>query len=303
MPTSSLLSVNVTDLLYIADNINLFYKPGKILQKKNGEHRYTHDAKRTLKLIHQHIKNRILKKIEYPYFMLGGILDPQNPRSCKAHAQIHCNKKILINEDILDFYPTTSYELVKRVWKHQFNFSDTVAEVLTKITTYSGQLPQGWKTSSYIANLALLPIEAHLVELLENKGYSYSHFIDDITVSSPTFISPQEKKSIISNIYGMPFKCGYKPKRTKHEIVSNKEKMIVTSLNVNTETPTLSKQERNNIRAMVYQLEKLFSIQGNTQAYIQKWHSLYGKVNRLKSFHKKNGEQLQERMKLIKPLK
>lgn len=60
---ASLLSVNVTDLLYIADNINLFYKPGKILQKKNGEHRYTHDAKRTLKLIHQHIKNRILKKL------------------------------------------------------------------------------------------------------------------------------------------------------------------------------------------------------------------------------------------------
>lgn len=156
--------------------------------------------------------------------MLGGISDPQNPRSCKAHAQIHCNKKILINEDILDFYPTTSYELVKRVWKHQFNFSDTVAEILTKITTYSGQLPQGWKTSSYIANLALLPIEAHLVELLENKGYSYSRFIDDITVSSPTFISPQEKNLLFLIYMGCSLSVDTSPKEQNMKSLAIKKK-------------------------------------------------------------------------------
>ena len=62
---------------YIADNVDEFYKPGKVERKKNGEPRYTHDAQPILKQIHDRIKNRILKQAVYPYYMLGGISDPE----------------------------------------------------------------------------------------------------------------------------------------------------------------------------------------------------------------------------------
>ena len=110
---ASILSISEKKILYLANNVDKFYKPGKPLQKKNGDQRFTHDAKPTLKEVHERIKNRILKQVEYPYYMLGGISDPENPRSCKAHASIHCGKKILISEDISNFYPSTSYEVVK----------------------------------------------------------------------------------------------------------------------------------------------------------------------------------------------
>ena len=300
---ASILELSEESLIHLADNIDLFHKQGKIQKKTNGEPRPTHDAKPKLKQAHEKIKNRILKMVEYPYFMLGGISDHKNPRNCKAHAAIHCKKKILITEDISSFYPETSYEAVKNIWQYCFNFKSNIADILARLTTYNDELPQGWKTSSYIANLALYNYEPNLVKKLEEKGFSYSRYIDDITVSSPHLISNEDKSFIISSIYGMLCSCGYSPKRTKHDISSREQPMSVTSLNVNTENPTISKKERNNIRAMVYQIEKRYVSQGQTHSYYKKWRSLYGKVNRIKSFHETKGGQLNERMCCVKPPK
>ncbi|WP_020405734.1 reverse transcriptase family protein [Hahella ganghwensis] len=235
--------------------------------------------------------------------MLGGISDPKNPRSCKKHASIHCGKKILISEDISNFYPNTSYEAVKGIWKQCFHFTDNISEVLALLTTFNGELPQGWKTSGYLANLALWKHEPKLVKTLEDNGFSYSRFIDDITVSSPYFITSETKHFIVSNIYRMLLPSGYSPKRTKHDISSRESPMEVTSLNVNTKYPTIPKRQRNNIRAMVFQLERLALSQRRTHSYYKQWLSLYGKVNRIKSFHEREGEDLQRRMRLIKPNK
>ncbi len=300
---ASILSISEDELRYFANNADEFYKPGKLLQKKNGDPRLTHDAKPTLKQIHERIKNRTLKQIEYPYYMLGGISDPENPRSCKTHASIHCDKKILISEDIANFYPNTSYEVVKGIWKHCLQFSDNISDILTKLTTHNDELPQGWKTSGYLANLALCNREPDLVRTLEEKGFSYSRFIDDITVSSPFFINDKDKNFIISNIYGMLLPCGYSPKREKHDISSRKNPMAVTSLNVNTKKPTIPKKQRSNIRAMVFQIERKYKSQGQNHAYCKEWRSVYGKVNRIKSFHENEGQELQRRMRRIKPTK
>jgi len=300
---ASLLSLSEENLFELAENITDFYKPGKVLKKKNGEPRFTHDAKSSLKQVHERIKNRILKKVDYPYYMLGGISDPMNPRSCMAHAAIHSGKKILILEDIANFYPSTSQDIIKNIWKYLFNFSDNISNILTTLTTYNGELPQGWKTSGYLANLALWEYEPELVETLEEKGFFYSRFIDDITVSSKFHIASEDKEFIISSVYGMLFKAGYSPKRTKHEIVSRESPMTVTSLNVNTKIPTIPSKLRNNIRAMVFHLEKKFSTKGNTVPYYKEWISVYGKVNRVKSFHAVEGANLQNRMKVVKPPK
>lgn len=300
---ASILSISEEELLYFAENVDEFYKPGKLLQKKNGEPRVTHDAKRKLKQLHERVKNRILKQVEYPYYMLGGISDPVNPRSCKTHASIHCGKKILVSEDISNFYPNTSYKVVKGIWKYCLNFSDNISDILAKLTTYKDELPQGWKTSGYLANLALWNREPDLVKNLEEKGFSYSRFIDDITVSSPFFITDKDKRFIVSNIYGMLLPCGYSPKRAKHDVSSRETPMAVTSLNVNTKKPTIPKRQRNNIRAMVFRIEKRYTSQGRTSSYCKEWISLYGKVNRVKSFHKHEGEDLQRRMRAVKPPK
>ncbi|MBF0135416.1 MAG: RNA-directed DNA polymerase [Magnetococcales bacterium] len=298
---ASLLSVSEQDLFRITSSVDNLYKPGKILQKKNGELRRTHDAKKPLKDLHEIIKNRILKKVVYPYYLLGGIADPFKPRNCTNNALIHSGKKILIAEDIENFFPSSSSDIVFNIWKLCFKFSPKIADILTKLTTYQNQLPQGWKTSGYLANLVFWDNEPDLVRDFEKRGYSYSRFIDDIAISSNQFINDNQKSYIISRIYSMLRLKGYKPKRTKHEIQTQIKSMHLTGLGINRKRPTVPRNRRNNVRLLVYNLEKRHRHEGDTHQYREDWISVSGKVGHIRSFHNNEWEKLKFRLNKIKP--
>jgi Reverse transcriptase (RNA-dependent DNA polymerase) len=215
---ASILSLGEDELAELASSVACLWKPGKLLKKKNGEPRQTSDAKPQLKKVHERIKNRLLKQVEYPQYLLGGIADSMMPRDYKRHAAIHSGKKIVISEDIRDFFPSTTEKVVEAIWRRFFHFSPGVADTLTKLTTFDGSLPQGWKASGYLANLAFWDKEPDLVSLFARRGFVYSRFMDDITVSCRFKLTDKNKQFIISEIYGMLFSKGYAPKRSKHQI-------------------------------------------------------------------------------------
>lgn len=299
---ASILSIGKEDLLEISGSIENLWKPGKLLQKKNGEPRPTLDAKPSLKILHEKIKNRLLKQVYYPTYLLGGIEDKMTPRDYKRHAVIHSGKSILISEDVKDFFPNSSVEVVNGIWKSLFHCTPEVAALLTNITTLNGSLPQGWKTSGYLANLVFWDVEPELVNKLEIRGYSYSRFMDDITVSSKNKISKTSKTFIVNEIYRMLFSKGYEPKRSKHKIVTSRNRMEVTGLTVNENNPSLSKIERNNTRAIVHKCE-CHAINDRTSALYKKlWNSASGKVGTLTRFHASKGNHLRKRLRAVKPI-
>lgn len=299
---ASILSMSEQELLEIAANVDQLWKPGKLLKKKTGEPRPTSDAREPLKTVHEHIKNRILKQVDYPLYMQGGIADPKSPRSCTSHAKIHANKRILIAEDVKDFFPSSDCSVVYGIWQYLFNFSPDIAQLLTTLTTHNGCLPQGWKTSGYLANLVFWDREPDLVIHLEQQGYSYSRFMDDVTVSSRYRMSQKHKTDVISNIYGMLFGNGFTPKRSKHEIVAANAPMRVTNLGVNGKQPTVPKKERQKVRAMVYQLELRAQNEIGGDLYLKEWRKVSGKVGRISSMHKIEGGDLRRRLRSIKPV-
>jgi len=299
---ASILSVDKDELLDISSGIHNLWKPGKLLQKKNGEPRPTVDAKPRLKNLHEKIKNRLLKQVSYPAYLLGGIEDKMTPRDYKRHAATHSGKIILINEDVKDFFPSSSVKIVNGIWKRLFNFSPEVAELLTKITTLNGSLPQGWKTSGYLANLTFWDKEPELVKILEVRGFSYSRFMDDITVSSKTRINNKSKTYIINEIYKMLLSKGYSPKRSKHKIISNNSRMEVTGLTVNGKAPSLSKNEQNNIRAAVHKCECHAKSGRSSLEYEKLWNSVSGRVSMLARFHVIKGAKLRQKLRVINPV-
>lgn len=298
---ASILETTPEELVYLAENVEKFWKAGKVLQKKDGTPRHTHDAREPLKTIHEHIKNRLLKKVEYPRYILGGISDKQSPRDYKQHAELHSNKKVLITEDIKDFFPSTTASVVQNIWQCFFNFHPKVAAILTQLTTYQDSLPQGWKTSGYLANLALWDREPEFVAELLRQGLAYSRYMDDVTVSSSRPLNDNQKGTIISGIYGMLGSKNYRPKRSKHKISGKNERMEITGLNVNSKSPSLPKQKRNRIRTQVFQLEQTFKKEGNTVAYRKRWRTASGNVGTLMRFHPKEAKKLRDRLAFVKP--
>ena len=299
---ASMLSISTPDLLSITDSVDEFWIPGKTLRKKSGEPRPTSNARKPLKDLHEKIKNRLLKTVEYPYYLLGGISDSMTPRDYKRHATIHSGKYVLISEDVRDFFPSTHFQVVHSMWKRLFNIHSEVATVLTSLTSYKNTLPQGWKTSGYLANLVFWDLEPFLVEMLERRGFVYSRFMDDITVSSRQRMNAAEKSFVVSEIYKMLSLRGYRPNRKKHRIASSNSRMEVTGLNVNRNNPSLPKKERNNIRALVHQCENHYEHDRTSKHYKVVWNRISGKVGMLTRFHMAEGGRLRQRLREVKPL-
>ena len=84
-------------------------------------------------------------------FVISGY---QKDKSYRTNAALHAGAKIVICEDVEGFFPSTSAARVYDIWRYFFGCTDTVGELLTKLTTKEGALPQGAITSSYLANLA-----------------------------------------------------------------------------------------------------------------------------------------------------
>jgi hypothetical protein len=119
-------------------------------------------------------------------------------------------------------------------------------------------------------------------------------------LSSRRIITADEKTSVISTVYGMLASKGYKAKRQKHELQTSKGRMFVTKLLVN-DHPALVRNERSAIRAAVFQLEEqMYS--GDSQLLTKKeYHRILGRVSKLARFHKKQGEELMQRMQVLRP--
>jgi len=295
------LGCNRRDLVRIARRADHLYRPGKPVVKEDGSIRRTYDARPPLKRIQRRILERLLRKVNYPMYLQGGIRDETSPRSYIRDAARHAGKRIVITEDITAFFPSIKAPLVFNIWKHVFNFPDEVADCLTKLTTRRGEVPQGSSTSSYLANLVFWNCEAKVHNRLAHQGIEYGRFIDDITLSSEHKLSNRTKSAAISTVIGMMAAKGLRPKRPKHKIQPNSGVMEVHGLNVNAAHPTVPRWKRANLRALVHRLEALSGESRYTDEYRKLFQSASVRVGQLKQMHPHEAHRLAARLRRVRP--
>lgn len=296
------LDVPIDALKRIANYANNSYRIAKIITKDDGSLRYTYDAFTPLKEIQRKINLRIFRNVYFPEYLQGGIKDKSNPRHYKRNTELHTNKSILISEDISNYFPSTSAKVVNDIWQRFFHFPPELALLLTKLTTKDEALVQGSITSTTLSNLAFWELEPSLVEQLSGMGFTYSRFIDDITISSDKRIDNEGKTEAISLVFGMLIKKGVKAKRAKHAILSPGMRMHVHRVNVNTKNATLPKEKRSAVRAAVHHCELRASSDRTSNEYKKMYSSALGKVHHLLQFHPKEGRTLKERLVNISPI-
>jgi hypothetical protein len=286
----------------ILENSDLLYHANTPEKKADGSLRQTYRVEEKLKIILRKIVTNIFHHVDFPRYIQGSIKDKEKPRDYISNASVHTGKKLLIKEDIKNFFPSIKSLEVEKIWRRLFKFSPDVANALTKLTTLNGSVPQGAPTSSYLANLIFWDVEPSVVTNLSNLGITYSRYVDDITLSTNRHLSPEEKTEIIKLIYGMCLKKGIKPNRKKHAIMTSSEKMTVHGLNVNSIVPTLSKNERQNLRAAVYQCKLEFQCEGHTQKYKKLHEKTIGRIQRLNRLQSSQAKPLLVQLKKIEPV-
>jgi Reverse transcriptase (RNA-dependent DNA polymerase) len=250
--------------------------------KKDGTPRETWDAYSQLKHVQALVNNRFLRQVRYPAYLQGGIKDPIQPRDYVRHVATHAGSRLAIALDIQDFFPSVTAATVQDIWTCFFRFPGPVAEVLTSLTTRAGCLPQGARTSSYLANLAFWRFEAGLVSKLAGRGWAYSRLADDVTISRFGAVTRAEEVEACALAIANIQAHGYKIKRAKLGFHRHHNRMELNGLIANVR-PTLSKEERALIRAEVHRLS--VALEAGEAFEPSSARRTLGRLGKLKRFH------------------
>lgn len=283
------LRVSSAELTAIAALADRSYRK---VELEPGSTREVFSAKPRLKEIQKRIKFAILMRVSFPNYLTGSL----KGRDYITNAQLHTGARVLICEDVTKFFPSVGAEKVFDIWRHFFGFSDQVAQLLTRLTTKAGSLPQGASTSSYLANLVFWRDEPLLQAKLAAHGITYSRYVDDMSMSCKGNLRPENIERVVADVYGMLRRNGLSAKRTKHEVYTSSEQMIVTKVLVNAK-PSVHRHRRSAVRTQVHVLEQRV-LSGETSAELYKFVDRTGNlVGQLGRFHKREAELLRQRVR------
>jgi retron-type reverse transcriptase len=210
----------LTRFVFHADR---FYKRFCIRKRSGHGYRIICAPSRELKGIQRWILTFILRAVPLPEVCTAF----RKGRSILDNARPHVDKDFVYNVDLKDFFPTITLPRVIGLFK-ALGYPPAVAFALGKLTTYAGKLPQGAPTSPDLANLICRQLDARLAGLCAKRGWSYTRYSDDLTVSGAGGID-SARRAVAEIIADEGFQVNPRKVRT----VRRKGRQVVTGLVVN----------------------------------------------------------------------
>jgi len=177
---AELLGVDVATLTYFAYARGKRYKTFTLPKKRGGVRTISAPVKGLVQ-----IQRKLLIELEkfYPKptfvqgFVKGG--------SIRKNAELHLNKRILLNIDLSDFFPSiTAPRIIGLLKSKPFNCTKEVASVIAGLACNNGTLPQGAPTSPILSNMICLRMDRQLFALSRRHGVTYSRYADDLSFST-----------------------------------------------------------------------------------------------------------------------
>jgi hypothetical protein len=273
--------------------------------KSDGTYRTFYSANEKLAYLQDKIHYEILRKVVFPEYVQGSVKDLIVQRDFIADAKLHIGCKVLISIDIKNFFPSIQVSSIQDIWRLFFKFSPEVSEILTELTTMDGALQQGFSTSPSLANLLFWDIEHILHGKLEKRGFLYSRYVDDCSISSKSVREKEGIEWVIKQVFGMFIEKGVDPHRKPEKLrvmtLADPKGVIVHGIRVLKDRVSLTRQKKSEIRNNVHLLEKKWNKESHLDAYAMEWEKVKGKVAFMNSIHPNQTKKYLVRLKKIKP--
>jgi RNA-directed DNA polymerase len=249
---SKLLQIDESELIHhINEPEYIHYE----IKKKKGGVRSISAPESTLKRLQKRL-NFCLQQYYFlikPAYVHGFVLQPKDsPKFCPIveNACVHTRKKVVLNIDLKDFFPSISAKRVKELFTSEvFRFHENIAIALALLTTYEKKLPTGAPTSPVISNFICLQLDEDLNNYCIENQITYTRYADDLTFSANESIHSDQTLDIIGIILSQGFRINEKKLRIKLADC----RQTVTGLVVN-EKVNVPRELIKNIRAMLHDL-------------------------------------------------
>jgi retron-type reverse transcriptase len=248
-------------LTYHRSSATLVHYHRYSIAKKTGGVRYISAPKPALKRAQSWVLEHVLARLEVEAHAHGFVPG----RSIVSNAAPHVNRKIVINLDLKDFFPSITFRRVKGLF-HKVGYSEHVATVLALLCTEPprlateldgkvyhvalGQrvLPQGACTSPAITNALCRRLDRRLAGLAHKHGFTYTRYADDLTFSGDNAaVVGRLLRSVRSIVAAEGFT--EHPRKTKVMRRANRQEVTGVTVNVR---PAVSRKEVRELRAILH---------------------------------------------------
>ena len=220
-----LLGIENKNLDDLINNYNVFLNNGK---------RLVETPRSNLNDIHRRIK-RYLKKIDMPDWVKS-----QKGYSYVDNGLYHKDNPYILTLDLKSFFPNSHREFIYTFYKSKLKMSNDVSKIMSDLTTINlntynynnlktkttiedfinkkgiqclNHIPTGSPISTYLSYFAFSDMFEEIKQLL-NNNMKMSLYVDDLTISSDSFIN----RKIISDIENILIKY-------RHKLSYNKVKL------------------------------------------------------------------------------
>lgn len=262
---AELLMVSPRKLNYVLNNTSRYYKSFELPKKSEGK-RIIETTKgtdlskiqfRIKKLLEDSLKDEYLPKLSQAY---------QSGKGIYSNAEIHRNKKYLLNIDLEDYFASFHFGRVMGFLEKDRSLllNHSIAVIIAKLVTYDGKLPQGVPTSPLLSNYISRPLDNYLVQFARENGFSYSRYADDISLSTNSLSATLKLSDTMGELINKVEKAGFSVNWSKVTISGPDVRHVVTGLSSNRKV-SVKKEFYRNTRAMVDSLFRngKYTVDGN----------------------------------------
>lgn len=217
------------------------------IPKRSGGTRRLLVPSHELKAVQRRILRRVLAKLTVHPAVTGF----EDGQSIVHNARQHVGKPVILKMDIEDFFPSTKAERLTKYFQ-RIGWNRAAAELLTKLTTYEGGLPQGAPTSPRLSNLVNRRLDTRIGRVVAWRKGTYTRYADDITIS----FSRDDGRRVRGMIQYVRRRLkieGYRSHRDKQLILRQHQQQRVTGLVVNRKV-NLPRETRRRLRAIEHRL-------------------------------------------------
>ncbi|MBX7192055.1 MAG: reverse transcriptase family protein [Sandaracinaceae bacterium] len=241
--------------------------------KKKGGMRTLSAPKAELAKAQQWILDNVLERLSVEKQAHGFV----KGRSTVTNAQPHQGKAIVVNQDLVDFFPSITLRRVRAVFERA-GYSPAVATIFALLTTecprtratYAGHeyhvavgprgLPQGACTSPALSNLVASRLDRRLQGYTQKHGWTYTRYADDLTFScdlEPAADSGNDIAKLLATLHHVARSEGFTVHPDKGRIQRKSKRQTVTGIVVNEASKLgVPREEIRLVRAILHNAKK-----------------------------------------------
>ncbi|HWB80567.1 MAG TPA: reverse transcriptase family protein [Nannocystaceae bacterium] len=252
-------------LTYHRKSVTLVHYHRYAIPKKTGGVRHISAPKTALADAQRWILDHVLVRVPPSSWAHGFVAH----RSTITNASPHTGRKVVMNLDLENFFPTLDFRRIKGVFR-RLGYSESVATTLALLTTEPPRtpaqldgrvhhvalgervLPQGACTSPALTNIVCRRLDARLAGLARKFEFVYTRYADDLTFSGDEL---PKLGALLGAVRRVITAEGFVENAAKTRIMHRGRRQEVTGLVVN-ERVGLSRTQRRRLRAILHNCAK-----------------------------------------------